>query len=65
LPLRQSDKGTSGVARADCSFVMRPHAYRARGIVIGVGFAAAVLAFRIVTLASAGAVDAVRHWFLG
>ena len=35
------------------------------GIVIGVGFTAAVLAFVIVTLASAGAVDALRHWFLG
>jgi hypothetical protein len=35
------------------------------GIVVGVGFAAAVLAFVIVTLASAGAVGAVRHWFLG
>jgi len=35
------------------------------GIVIGIGFAAAVLAFVIVTLAFAGAVDAVRHWFLG
>jgi hypothetical protein len=35
------------------------------GIVIGVGFAVAVLAFVIVTLASAGAADAVRHWFFG
>ena len=35
------------------------------GIVIGIGFAAAVLALVIVTLASAGAVDAVRHWILG
>ena len=35
------------------------------GIVIGIGFAGAVLAFVIVTLAFAGAVDAVRHWFLG
>jgi hypothetical protein len=35
------------------------------GIVIGVGFSAAVIALVIVTLASAGAVDTVRHWFLG
>jgi hypothetical protein len=35
------------------------------GIVIGVGLAVAVLAFVIVTLASAGAADAVRHWFFG
>ena len=35
------------------------------GIVVGIGFAAAALAFLIVTLASAGAVGAARHWFLG
>jgi hypothetical protein len=35
------------------------------GIVIGVGFAVAVLAFVIVTLASAGAADAMRHRFFG
>ena len=35
------------------------------GIVVGIGFATAVLAFLIVTLASASAVGAVRHWFLG
>ena len=33
------------------------------GVVIGVGFIAAVLALVIVTVASAGAVNAVRHWF--
>ena len=35
------------------------------GIVIGVGLAVAVLAFVIVTLASVGAADAMRHWFFG
>jgi hypothetical protein len=35
------------------------------GIVIGVGFAAAVLAFVIVTLASTGAVNALHHWLIG
>ena len=35
------------------------------GIVIGVGFAAAVFAFVIVTLASTGAVNALHHWFIG
>jgi hypothetical protein len=35
------------------------------GIVIAIGFATAVLAFVIVTLASADAVDAVRHWLFG
>jgi hypothetical protein len=35
------------------------------GVVIAVGFAAAVLALVIVTLASAGAVNAVHHWFMG
>jgi hypothetical protein len=35
------------------------------GVVIGIGFAAAVFALGIVTLASAGAVDAMRHWFAG
>ena len=35
------------------------------GIVIGVGFAVAVIAFVIVTLASAGVADAMRHWFFG
>jgi hypothetical protein len=35
------------------------------GVVIGVGFAAAVLALVIVILASAGAVNAVHHWFIG
>jgi hypothetical protein len=35
------------------------------GVVIGVGFVAAALALVIVTLASAGAVDAVHHWVTG
>jgi hypothetical protein len=35
------------------------------GVVIGIGFAAAALALVIVTLASAGAVNAVHHWFTG
>jgi hypothetical protein len=35
------------------------------GVVIAVGFAAAVLALVIVTLASAGAVNAVHHWVMG
>lgn len=35
------------------------------GVVIGIGFAAAVLALVIVTLGSAGAVNAVHHWFIG
>jgi hypothetical protein len=35
------------------------------GVVIGIGFVAAVLAVLIVTLASAGAVNAVHHWFSG
>ena len=35
------------------------------GIVIGVGFVAAALAVVIVTLASAGAVNAVHRWFIG
>jgi hypothetical protein len=35
------------------------------GVVIGVGFVAAVLALVIVALASAGAVNAVHHWFSG
>lgn len=35
------------------------------GIVIGVGFAAAVLAFVIVTRALTGAVNALHHWFIG
>jgi hypothetical protein len=35
------------------------------GVVIGIGFVAAVLALVIVTLASAGAVNALRHWFIG
>ena len=35
------------------------------GVVIGIGFVAALLAFVIVTLASAGAVHAVHHWFIG
>jgi len=35
------------------------------GVVIGIGFVAAVLALVIVTLASAGAVNALHHWFIG
>jgi hypothetical protein len=35
------------------------------GVVIAIGFVAAVLAFVIVTLASAGAVDAVHRWLVG
>jgi hypothetical protein len=35
------------------------------GVVIGIGFFAAVLALVIVTLASAGAVNVVHHWFMG
>jgi hypothetical protein len=35
------------------------------GVVIGIGFVAAVLAVLIVTLASAGAVNAMHHWFSG
>ena len=35
------------------------------GVVIGSGFAAAALALVIVTVASAGAVNAVHHWFMG
>ncbi len=35
------------------------------GVVIGIGFGAAVLALVIVTVASAGAVHAVHHWFMG
>jgi hypothetical protein len=35
------------------------------GVVIGVGFVAAVLALVIVSLASTGAVNAVHHWFSG
>jgi hypothetical protein len=35
------------------------------GVVIGVGFMAAALALTIVTVASAGAVNAARHWLMG
>ena len=35
------------------------------GVVIAIGFVAAVLALVIVTLASAGAVNALHHWFIG
>jgi hypothetical protein len=35
------------------------------GVVIGIGFVAAVLALVIVTLASAGAVNALHQWFIG
>jgi hypothetical protein len=35
------------------------------GVVVGIGFAAAVVALVIVTLASAGAVNVVHHWFMG
>jgi hypothetical protein len=35
------------------------------GVVVGIGFGAAVLALAIVTLASAGAVNAVHHWLIG
>ena len=35
------------------------------GVVIGIGFVAAVLALVIVTLASAGAVNALHMWFIG
>jgi len=35
------------------------------GVVIGIGFVAAVLALVIVTVASAGLVNAVNHWFIG
>ena len=35
------------------------------GVVIGIGFVAVVLALVIVTLASAGAVNALHHWFIG
>ena len=35
------------------------------GVVIGIGFVAAVLALVIVTLASAGAVNVLHHWFIG
>ena len=34
-------------------------------LVQGIGFVAAVLALVIVTLASAGAVNALHHWFIG
>jgi hypothetical protein len=35
------------------------------GVVIGMGFVAAALALVIVTVASAGAVNAVHHWLTG
>jgi hypothetical protein len=35
------------------------------GVVVGIGFGAAVLALAIVTLASAGAMNAVHHWVIG
>ena len=35
------------------------------GIVIGIGFAASAIALVIVTVASAGAVNAVHHWLMG
>ena len=35
------------------------------GVVIGIGFVAVVLALVIVTLASAGAANALHHWFTG
>ena len=35
------------------------------GVVIGIGFGATALALVIVTLASAGAVSALHHWFIG
>jgi len=35
------------------------------GVVIGVELVAAVLALVDVTVASAGAVNAVHHWFIG
>jgi hypothetical protein len=35
------------------------------GVVVGIGFGAAMLALAIVTLASAGAVNAVHHWLIG
>jgi len=35
------------------------------GVIIGVGFVAAAFAVAIVTLASAGAVNAVHRWFIG
>jgi hypothetical protein len=35
------------------------------GVVIGIGFAAAVVALVIVSLASAGAINVVHHWFMG
>jgi hypothetical protein len=35
------------------------------GVVVAVGFAAAVLALVIVILASAGAVNVVHHWLIG
>jgi hypothetical protein len=35
------------------------------GVVIGIGFVTATLALTIVTIASAGAVDAARHWLMG
>ena len=58
LPLGHLAPGT-----AIC--LLAPGLMERDGIVIGVGFAIAVLAFVIVTLASAGAADAVRHWFFG
>jgi hypothetical protein len=35
------------------------------GVVTGLGFAATVLALVVVTAASAGVVEALRHWFAG
>jgi hypothetical protein len=35
------------------------------GVVIDIGFVTAALALTIVTIASAGAVDAARHWLIG
>jgi hypothetical protein len=35
------------------------------GVVIGIGFVAAMLALVIVTAASAGLVSAVHHWLIG
>jgi hypothetical protein len=40
-------------------------AYGTRRRVIAVGIATALLAFVIVTLASAGAMEGVRHWLFG